>query len=65
MSKNVDICLLTFINSYDKAEAYLNLSLMMDMNIEGDESRITCKNAGFVVEWDETQKVFKAYMKAE
>ena len=38
---------------------------MMDMNIEGDESRITCKNAGFVVEWDETQKVFKAYIKAE
>ena len=37
---------------------------MMDMNIEGDESRITCKNAGFVVEWDETQKVFKAYIKA-
>ncbi len=29
---------------------------------EGDESRIVCMNEGFVVEWNETEKVFEAHM---
>lgn len=29
---------------------------------EGDESRIVCKNEGFVVEWNEAEKVFEAHM---